>query len=221
MEQRPSCLPDDNLRMSAAAIEHVWSLSGAAVLEPWRRRALGEFPVEPRFRPGPTASELHLWEALSDRNEGWCREYATGQYRLDFYLPSHKLAVEIDGSSHDGPIRRAADDQGDLWHLERFGIATARYSVDEVMHDRDGVLADIDQRIAAMSRSSAVASEQVLAASGELPVAVAEPASELLVVANERVEAEIISFVGVACRTILPVFEQRGAWTRMLKSVAR
>lgn len=221
MEQRPLLVPDDNIWVSAAAIDHVWSLSGAAVLEPWRRRVRGELPVEPRFRPGPTPSELYLWEALSGGSMGWCREYSTGRYRLDFYLPSHKLAVEVDGGSHDGPVRRAADDQRDLWHLERWGIATARYSVDEVMHDRAGVLADIDRRIAALSVSPVVEPQHVLAESGELPVEVAETESESLDVANERVEVEISSYVGVACATVLPVFEQRGPWSRLLNKVAR
>jgi very-short-patch-repair endonuclease len=221
MEQRLRRVPDDNFVMSAPAIDHLWSLSGAAVLEPWRRRVRGELPIEPRYRPGPTTSELSLWDALSDRDQGWRREYATGRYRLDFYLPSHKLAVEVDGSSHDGPVRRAADNQRDLWHLERFGIATARYSVDEVMRDRAGVLADIDGRIAALSMSSAVDGEHVMAESGELPVPVAETEVEVLAVANARVEAEISSYMGVACATILPVFEPRGPWTRLLNTLAR
>ena len=207
--------------MSVAAIEHAWSLSGAVVLEPWRRRARGEAFVEPRFRAGPTPSELSLWSALSARHEGWCREYSTGRYRLDFYLPSYRLALEVDGSSHDGPVRKAADDQRDLWHLEQLGIQTARYSVDEVMQDRAGVLADIDRRMAALSRSSQVETEHILAQSGELPVAVVEAESEIIAVANDRLEAEINGYIGVACATILPLFEPRGPLTRFLNRVAR
>lgn len=204
-----------------AAIEHAWSLSGAVVLEPWRRRARGEAFVEPRFRAGPTPSELSLWSALSARHEGWCREYSTGRYRLDFYLPSYRLAIEVDGSSHDGPVRRAADDQRDLWHLERLGIQTARYTVDQVMRDRAGVLADIDRRMAFLSKSSEVEPQNILAQSGEVPVAVAEAESEMISVANNRVEAEINGYGGVACATILPDFEPRGPLTRWLKRVAR
>ena len=96
---------------------------------------------------------------------------------------------------------------------------TVRYTVNEVMADVTSVLADIDRRVSAMSANSPVEGEQLLAASGEVPVPVAEAEVEPLSVATERAEAEISSFMRVACATILPVFEQRGRWTRLVRSV--
>lgn len=216
MEQRAQRVSDDNHFMSSLAPADLGSLSGAAVLEPWRRRALGELPLGRGARSAPTASERHLWQALQGQQRGWLREYATGRYRLDFYLPSHRLAVEVDGSSHDGPVRKAADDQRDAWHRERLGVATLRVTVDEVLRDREGVLWLIEQRLASLEQWDVRQVEQhVLAGSGESPVAEGEVGAEPLALANERLEAEIQELMVRACVTVLPVFPARRPLARI------
>jgi very-short-patch-repair endonuclease len=220
MEQQPSTVPGDNNSMTVAS-DYTWSLSAAAVLEPWRRRARGEFPIEPRLRPGPTDSELVLWAALRERREGWCREYATGRYRLDFYLPKYKLAIEVDGSSHDGPVRKAADDQRDAWHQARLGIVTVRYNAAEVMRDCQGVIADVERRLAALTVTTSGEAQSPTSDSLELPVVVAEAEFESLARANENAEGEITGFVAQASITILPIFEQRSTFARLLSMIGR
>jgi very-short-patch-repair endonuclease len=93
----------------------------------------------------PTQSELHLWERLCGRPPGWRREYATGPYRLDFFCEAAQVAVEVDGSSHDG--RSAYDLARDEWHQQR-GVLTLRFTVRQVMWRRRRVLKQIDAVVA-------------------------------------------------------------------------
>lgn len=57
-------------------------------------------------------------------------------YILDFYLPKHFVAFEIDGSSHDN--RKIQDEERDV-NLWNRGIKTYRFTNDEVYNDSVGV----------------------------------------------------------------------------------
>lgn len=74
-------------------------LTGHPDLDPWRIRhrldLAGELrPPPQKGQQGPTLSERLLWAALEPEPEGWYREYVTGPYRVDFYCPLARLAVE-------------------------------------------------------------------------------------------------------------------------------
>ena len=50
-----------------------------------------------------TPAEIELWSMLKHSNLGgykFRRQHSVGSYILDFYCPSEKLAVELDGDSH-------------------------------------------------------------------------------------------------------------------------
>ena len=50
-----------------------------------------------------TPAEIELWSMLKHSNLGgykFRRQLSVGSYILDFYCPSEKLAVELDGDSH-------------------------------------------------------------------------------------------------------------------------
>ena len=55
------------------------------------------------FRKKPTPAEQRLWEALR-RNQmdgvKFHRQRSLGRYILDFYAPSAKLVIELDGEIH-------------------------------------------------------------------------------------------------------------------------
>ena len=193
-----------------------WSLSGAAVLAPWRDRA-SAVPLQ-RPNVGPTRSELLLWSALDALGTGWVREHATGRYRLDLYLPSRGLAVEIDGSSHYGEIARQHDATRDEWHAA-LGIETMRISANHVERDLGGVLVEIARRVALREGPAELPDESSFSGSGEV-VVLPEPASTHgIELAVRIVEAEIESFaMGVACVNVLP--ELNRGWRR-LKALAR
>jgi very-short-patch-repair endonuclease len=65
------------------------------------------------MRREPTASEAILWERLRRGTLGvrFRRQHPLGDVILDFYAPSVRLAVEVDGSSHD--VER--DARRDAW----------------------------------------------------------------------------------------------------------
>lgn len=55
------------------------------------------------LRNDPTLAEQTLWKALKQSNLGgykFRRQHSVGRYILDFYCPSQRLAVELDGDSH-------------------------------------------------------------------------------------------------------------------------
>jgi very-short-patch-repair endonuclease len=55
------------------------------------------------LRNGSTPAEMELWSMLKHSNLGgykFRRQHSVGSYILDFYCPSEKLAVELDGDSH-------------------------------------------------------------------------------------------------------------------------
>jgi very-short-patch-repair endonuclease len=55
------------------------------------------------LRNGSTPAEIQLWSMLKHSNLGgykFRRQHSVESYILDFYCPSEKLAVELDGDSH-------------------------------------------------------------------------------------------------------------------------
>jgi len=54
------------------------------------------------LRNNPTIQETLLWARLKNYGVGvkFRRQHSIGSYIVDFYCPSKKLVVEIDGSQH-------------------------------------------------------------------------------------------------------------------------
>lgn len=55
------------------------------------------------LRNNATPAEQKLWSMLQHSNLGgykFRRQHSVGPYILDFYCPSERLAVELDGDSH-------------------------------------------------------------------------------------------------------------------------
>jgi very-short-patch-repair endonuclease len=161
---KPALRQSDDLVVDVLALP---PLTGSAVLDPWRirhRLALAGQLEDPRRREGPTLSERMLWNALEGEPDGWLREYATGPYRLDFYCPAARLAVEVDGSRHYGRQAAQRDDLRDEWHRLK-GITTMRVSADHVERDVAGVVDAIRLRLqgpgAAAGRAEQQTAEQV------------------------------------------------------------
>ena len=63
-------------------------------------------PIRRDLRNHATAAERALWQMLKGRQlhgRKFRRQRSVGAYVLDFYCPSERLAVEVDGSVHDDP----------------------------------------------------------------------------------------------------------------------
>lgn len=82
-----------------------------------------------------TKPEVLLWVRLRGREPGtpvFRRQHAIGPYILDFFCPSAKLAIEVDGASHAQADQAAHDAERDAW-LEQAGIAVHRVSAAEIL----------------------------------------------------------------------------------------
>ena len=111
-------------------------------LERYRRP---QTPTRQHLRSKGTPAEAALWRLLKARGLGgrrFRRQYGIGPYVLDFYCPTERLAVELDGAVHDDPAARAYDDARTAV-LAREGTQVVRFENQRVFEDTDAVLAEI------------------------------------------------------------------------------
>ncbi|MGB3240119.1 MAG: DUF559 domain-containing protein [Geitlerinemataceae cyanobacterium] len=90
-----------------------------------------------------TPAESRLWQALRRKQLNglhFRRQHPVGRFILDFYCPSCKLAIELDGAIHDLQVEY---DTARSQQLEQFGYRVIRFRNDRVMEDLPGVLAEI------------------------------------------------------------------------------
>jgi very-short-patch-repair endonuclease len=104
------------------------------------------------LRGNATDAETRLWHALRRdqiHDLHFRRQHPIGLYTLDFYCPSLKLAVEVDGGQH-AEQRKQADERRVRW-LANSGIVVIRYWNNDVLQNLEGVLTDlltkIEQRV--------------------------------------------------------------------------
>lgn len=74
-----------------------------------------------------------------------------GNYVLDFYAPSLKLAVECDGGQHGRPDNGARDEVRTAW-LKRQGVVVLRYWNSDIDANIEGVVEDITGAVARCKR---------------------------------------------------------------------
>ncbi|MBA3510781.1 endonuclease domain-containing protein [Sphingomonas sp.] len=91
-----------------------------------------------KLRRTMTAPEVILWHRLRRKPSGFKfrRQHPAGQYVLDFFCSEARLAIEVDGISHDmgdGPARGEARDR---W-LEAREVATLRIPAADIARSAD------------------------------------------------------------------------------------
>ena len=94
-----------------------------------------------------TPAEAKLWTLLKGSQlagRKFRRQHSVGSYILDFYCPSERLAVELDGAVHDSAEAQAYDRERDLF-LEQFGIKVLRFENRLVFQQTEGVLMEIQR----------------------------------------------------------------------------
>ena len=98
-----------------------------------------------RLRRELTPAESILWEALRGRQLDGLKfrcQHPVGKFILDFYCPSVKLVIEVDGGIHD---QQQEYDQARTEKLEAFGYRVLRFTDDQVMKDLSAVLETISK----------------------------------------------------------------------------
>ena len=86
-----------------------------------------------------------LWKALQGgqlAGRKFRRQHSVGAYVLDFYCPSERLAVELDGAGHYD-VSGAAHDVARTAYLDSIGIRVLRYENKLIFGQLEWVLADI------------------------------------------------------------------------------
>jgi len=89
-----------------------------------------------------TPAEAKFWKiAQNSKLDGrkFRRQHSVGNYILDFYCPSEKLAVELDGEVHFSDFSREYDYERKLF-LQYFGIKVIRFENKLIFDELDYVL---------------------------------------------------------------------------------
>lgn len=101
------------------------------------------------LRQRSTRAERLLWQNLRDRGlEGYKfrRQFSVGFFVLDFYCPELKLAIEIDGYSHESAEAKKYDaDRQKI--IEVYEVKFLRVTDDEVHENIEKVLDKIRSEI--------------------------------------------------------------------------
>jgi very-short-patch-repair endonuclease len=104
------------------------------------RGAILTFKRAKRLRREMTLPEVVLWECLRKgrlNSLQFRRQHPIGPYILDFFCPSARLVVEIDGEGHGHPDQERHDQARDRW-LAVKGLRVLRIPASSVL-DKEGL----------------------------------------------------------------------------------
>ena len=104
-----------------------------------------------RLRQQLTPAEDKLWSALRGRQLVGLKfrcQHPVGRFIVDFYCPSCKLVIEVDGDIH---TQRKAYDEARTEQLQSFGYRVLRFTNEEVLNDLQTVLTCIVQTAEALA----------------------------------------------------------------------
>ncbi|HBE16110.1 MAG TPA: hypothetical protein DEG17_05775 [Cyanobacteria bacterium UBA11149] len=96
-----------------------------------------------QLRQQLTPAEAHLWRALSRRQLAGLKfrsQHPVGRFIVDFYCPSCKLVIEVDGDVH---TQQQAYDQARTEQLQAFGYQVLRFTNKAVLNSLPTVLEEI------------------------------------------------------------------------------
>ena len=92
------------------------------------------------LRKAGNLSEVLLWQQLHKKKfKGFDfdRQKIIGNYIVDFYCPSCRVVIEVDGISHDA--KEEYDRERDAF-LEGFKLTVIHISANDVLNNLDGVM---------------------------------------------------------------------------------
>lgn len=97
------------------------------------------------LRKNLTPAEAFLWKYLKARqlnNRRFTKQHSINYYIVDFYCPSEKLIIELDGEVHNNPKARDYDNKRTLY-LESLGYKVIRFENKMVFDALPSVLGEI------------------------------------------------------------------------------
>ena len=99
--------------------------------------------VARKLRNNLTPAEARLWEAIRNKQLEGLRfrcQHPVGNFILDFYCPSCKLVVEVDGEIHN---HQTEYDNARTSKLAEYGYKVLRFSNEQVINNLPKVLTEI------------------------------------------------------------------------------
>ncbi len=99
------------------------------------------------LRHDSTFSEKLIWRRVRNSQIAgikFRRQYSVGGFVLDFYAPEIRLAIELDGATHDSEDAKRKDE----WRqkiIEGYKITFLRFTDTEVTNTIDDVLTEIER----------------------------------------------------------------------------
>lgn len=110
-----------------------------------------DYETARRLRATMSLPEVLLWKYLRGKPQGvkFRRQHPVGPYVIDFYCPSARIGIEIDGIAHSMGDRAQRDAQRDAW-LAGQGIRIVRIPVAEVLRS----VVDAAESIVALCRKA-------------------------------------------------------------------
>lgn len=92
------------------------------------------------LRKNATDAERRVWSILRKSQMGarFFRQYGVGPYILDFFCPTHKVAVEIDGGQHNEEVHKQHDRERTAY-LTQQHIQVLRFWNNDVLQNIEGV----------------------------------------------------------------------------------
>lgn len=97
-----------------------------------------------KLRNNSTSAEATLWNYLKSKQLGWKfrRQHSVGNYILDFYCATARVAIELDGAQHftDEGLKR---DEERTAYLNELNIRVIRFENARVFEDINAVLTEI------------------------------------------------------------------------------
>ena len=101
------------------------------------------------LRKNMTNAEKVLWKKFRRRQilgTQWFRQRSIGDFIVDFYYPTAKFIIEVDGGQHFEEEGRLADKARDE-EIAHLGFQVLRFTNREVLDNIDGVLRKIIEEI--------------------------------------------------------------------------
>jgi very-short-patch-repair endonuclease len=101
------------------------------------------------LRSTMTPAEIRLWQAIKHRQLNglkFRRQHSIGPYIVDFYCPSAKLVIELDGAAHDSESAWRYDEQRTAL-INSLGLTVLRFENRAIMENLDGVLSVISEHV--------------------------------------------------------------------------
>ena len=100
-----------------------------------------------------TFAEHILWQqikTLRPTGHKFRRQYSAGPYIVDFYCPSARLAIELDGEVHYSIEASEYDERRTRYLKEELNITVIRFENCEVIDNPEGVMKVILEKIEEM-----------------------------------------------------------------------